>query len=145
MIQLTLFALILACGFQQPRDLPRGETLSQPQDVTVAELTGNPERYDQRIVRAKVQWVSLYHGPLACPLDSDKECIRVNLDCADDESCKPMRDILTANLEGEPLEDMRARFVVVGRFVYVRQPSRNSSHFLLEVSKIESVLPKPSP
>jgi hypothetical protein len=96
-------------------------------------------------VRVKVQWVSLYHGPLACPLDSDTNCIRVYLDCPDDDTCKPMQRTLTSNLEGVPLEDMRARFVVVGRFSHLKQPSRNDSPFRLAVSKIETVLPKPSP
>jgi hypothetical protein len=145
MIRLALLVLLIVGGFQQSREPQSTQASSTPQDVTVAELTTNPERYDQRIIRAKVQWVSLYHGPLACPLDDDTNCIRINLVCPDDDACKPMQRILTANLEGVPLEDMRARFVVVGRFVYIKQPSRNSPGFLLEVRKIESVLPKQSP
>src|SRR5690242_19657962 len=108
MVLISLLVLLLTGALQQPREPQRNDP-SPPQDVTVAELTGNPERYDQRLVRAKVQWVSLYHGPLACPLDDDKNCIRVSLDCPDDDACKPMQKMLTANLEGVLLEDMRAR------------------------------------
>jgi hypothetical protein len=145
MVRTTLLALLLAGSLQQPRQPQRNDPAPPPQDVTVAELTSNPERYDQRVVRAKVQWVSLYHGPLACPLDNDKNCIPVNLDCPDDDACRPMQNMLTTNLEGVPLEDMRARFVVVGRVVHLKYASHNEAHFLLEVRKIESVLPKQSP
>src|SRR4051812_28814519 len=112
MLQIIL-TLMLSISSLSPKEA-QSNIVPRPVEVSVADLIANPERYDQQIVRTKVQWVELYHGPLACPLDSDKNCIRIILDCHGEESCKPMRDILTANLEGEPLEDMRAKFVVVG-------------------------------
>src|SRR5258708_22877007 len=141
MIRLALLVLLLVGGFQQSREPQRAGASSTPEDVTVAEVTNNPERYDQRIIRAKVQWVSLYHGPLACPLDDDKNCIRINLDCPDDDACRPMQQTLTANLEAVALEYMPSRFVVVGRFVYLKQPSGNNPHFLLDLRHIPHVLP----
>jgi hypothetical protein len=141
MLQIIL-TLMLSTSSLALQDARRNN-VPRPVEASVAELIAEPERYDRRIVRTRVHWVQLYHGSLACPLGSDSNCIRINLDCGDKESCKSMRDTLAANLAGGPLEDMRAKFVVVGRFVYIKTPaSRNGSQFLLEVSEIEDVLPK---
>jgi len=102
-----------------------------------------PELYDQRVVRTKAQLVLTYHIAVACPLDRDEHCIILELDCDDDDACKPMQETIDHNVKGTAYEDMRGRFVLVGKFVYLKNAPRESSPFRLRVNRID-VLPKAS-
>lgn len=102
-------------------------TVSEIPTVAFCDVIKNPQRYDGKLIRLHVVWLGNFEwewlyatGSDGC--ESHKNFIRPFLDCPGDEVCKPLQNTLNANLRGDPLDGMKATFIVTGHFHYRKGP-----------------------
>ena len=153
MVELILMTLLVLAPAQSSgqRDEARSRgraDLSQAKDVSFVELVEHPASYDGKIIRVEALWHVNFESVVLCPPGSDCQdqnaIIDPRFDCPTDEECGKLRATIDKNLEGDPFSGMRANFTIVGRFREVKRPMPDQPRLILEVLKVERVLPKAS-